>query len=414
MIRVLSNMLLISCLFPFVTPVRFGFDSQPYAFLVSLLLLLIISFRREITLNPVLLGFIITISFGLLTLISNFIQYRQLDWFTGVRSMFTLLNLPIGLLAFLNARIAPGKIFKYVKFAIITYGIVGVIQMFNKNFMSFLLARGSTSDSRGAFSLSVEPVEYARICIFFFIIVSLFRFYNYCSRTAYMRLTLFLFFQILVLSLAGTGFFWVFAIILLFLISSDKVPFNRLILVFLVSILLLGLTVYVGITYFPDKRMFFLINVAIENPNQLASFSGFILRSLNPIHSFLVGIIMYKGLGVGLGFPGADTEVSYSFLGPMFEGSSIGIRGRSHGGISSLIYELGLLAIPYILTIIFFIRNGFKSISNGLPMKFIVYTFLLIVIFDGPLANSILILVIGVFWNLHNAKKYEDNLLHTT
>lgn len=414
MIRILSSLLLLACLFPFVTPVRFGFDSQPYAFLISLLLLLAISIRRHITLNPIFMGFIITIAFGLLTLVLNFIQYKHLDWFTAIRSLFTLFNLPIGLLAFFNARIAPRKIYKYVKFAIIAYGVVGIIQIFNKNFMSFLLARGSTSASRGAFSLSVEPVEYARMCIFFFIIISLFRFYDYCDRAMYRKLTLFLLAQTLLLSLAGTGFVWVTAIVFIFLISSAKIPAYKLALIFSGLAMLLVLTVYIGIQYFPEKRMFFLISVAIDNPKQLATFAGFILRSLNPIHSFIVGILMYKGLGVGLGFPGSDSVVSYSFLGPMFEGASIGISGRSHGGISSFVYELGLLSLPYIFSIFFFVRKSFKSVNNGLSMKFMVYTLLLIVIFDGPLSNSILILVIGLFWYLYKAKKFEDNLLHTS
>lgn len=414
MIHRLTSILLLACLFPFVTPIRFGFDSQPYALLVSFLLLVAISIRRPIMIKHVMIGFIITIILALITLLINFIKYDKLDVFTAIRSTFTLINLPLGLLALFNAKPDPGRIYKYVKYAILIYGGVAFVQLFYKSFLSFILARASTSASRGSFSLAVEPVEYARMCIFFFIIISLFRFYDYCTAKEYKRLTIFLIVQVLFFSLAGTAFIWVLAIVILFFLYGSKLPAYKLTLIFGGFILLLVATVYIGITYFPDKRLFYLMSVAIDNPKLLSSFAGFVLRSLNPVHSVIVGIYMFNGIGVGLGFPGLNDVVNYGFLGPVFETANLGLSGRSHGGVSSFIYEFGLLAVPYIAAIILFIRPNYKVTHNGISMKFIIYSLLVVTLFDGPFSNSILIIVIGLFYYLFQARKIENTVLHTS
>ena len=414
MIRLFSIALLVSSLFPFVTLVRFGFDSQPYACIFAIFLIATVSIKKPIYLTPHFYGFLLTFVLALFTLVHNLFIYSNFDWFTSFRSMFTLLSIPICVIAFLNAKLTPEDIFIYLKRTILIYGIVGLVQFFYRGFLSFLIARSSTSGERGVYSLTVEPVEYSRMCLFLFIMLALFKMYRYCNNKTFLRYTLLLLFQAVVLSLSGTGFSWVAVMLVIYLLTNSSISKGKLLAVFVGCVILISGIAYLGIMFFPEKRVFFLLSLAFENPEQLSQFAGFVLRTLNPIHSFLVGIIMFKGCGVGLGFPGSTETVDYSFLGPMFKDTVIDLSGRSHGGLSSLIYELGILSIPYILYIFSILFKNYNFSNHNVNAKFLIYSFLLLILFDGPISSAILGLIIALFYILPKKQKFENNILYTT
>lgn len=406
--RVLKYLYLLALFFPFVTPIKLGFDSQPWALLIGVFVLLLKILDNKVVIPKVVIGFFLTIGYGILSIIVNLIIYKEIDIFVAFRSLFTVVSLPLCFIAFYNCNFRLSEIVRFFKFSVITYFVVGAIQLLvSPGFLTFLIARASTTDTRGVFSLAPEPVEYSRMCIFFFIMLCQFRMTELISNRTFVSFALLLFIQCILFSLSGTGFVWLLALTVIYFFNSG---FNKVRLVLGVGVFLAALfiIVKVGMEYFPEKRVFYLISVAIDNPQLLTSFAGFFLRLLNPIHSFYVGIIEFYGMGVGFGYTVSGASIDYSFLGPFFKDVSIEISARSHGGLVSILYELGVFCIPFVIS--FIAITGFRNFTkHKLSYSFVFFSFLLVTVFDGPIANPILALMLGTFYL--TKKNIQQNLI---
>lgn len=87
---------------------------------------------------------------------------------SGTRSVLGYLTVELVHLVFSIILEKHYEIFvKFLKISTIIYLIVGLVQiLFYDEFMSFLLNRNSTTDSRGVASLVAEPTFYGIVCLF--------------------------------------------------------------------------------------------------------------------------------------------------------------------------------------------------------------------------------------------------------
>jgi hypothetical protein len=259
-----------------------------------------------------------------------------------------------------------------------------------------IISRGSTSEERGVYSLAPEPVEYARTCFLLLINIVLLYLKKAITIRKFQFLSFLLFFQALFFSMSGTAFIWAILYLILILINSNvnkiKILFIGLFIFFLITFILEW-----GNIFFPDKRVFNLIKIAMENPQLLTLEGGFVLRLLNPIHSVYVGIILNSGIGIGLGFISFGEYINYEFLGLFFENVKLEVASRSHGGLVGLIYELGFFSIPFLLT---FIRGAYIKELGVNEKKWghtAFYFFLILTSFDGALSSANVALTLGMF-----------------
>jgi hypothetical protein len=395
--KIVNFLFLLFSFFPFITPIKFGFDSQPWAFFCGLLIILNGQVSNRITIPKYFIGFFFTIIFAFLSIGLTFLSYGHVDVFSSFRSLFSILSIPICLVAFVKADFSNIRIARYLEYSVYLYFSVALIQFFIPSFLTSIISRGSTSEERGLYSLAPEPVEYARIC--FLLLVNLVLLYakKAISLVKFRFLSLLLFCQAVLFSMAGTAFIWALLFFVLILINSN---INKLTLLFFGVVLFftIGFILEWGQNVFPEKRVFNLVNIAVENPQLLTLEGGFVLRLLNPIHSVYVGIILNSGIGVGLGYISFGEFINYDFLGSFFENVKLEVASRSHGGLIGLVYELGILSFPFILT---FFRCAFFTSVNLNEKKWInlaFYFFLILTAFEGPLSSASVALTLAMFF----------------
>ena len=159
---------------------------------------------------------------------------------------------------------------------------------------------------------------------------------------------------------------------------------NKLI-IFLIGCLLFVALVYLGVEYLGTRRVFSLINLALNNPEELLQYGGFSLRFFNLPTSIYVGLYESALLGNGVGTMASEKIFTYNFLG--LEHSNM-LHARAHGGMVGLVYELGIFGIIYILTF-FSIFLSFNTSNTKKLNIFCLLIFTMVLLFDGSMANPL-------------------------
>ncbi len=172
----LANSFFLCALFPYISVVRLPFDTQPYALLLSLL---------------ILTGFLATGKLGLprfLWILAIPAVYSIAMFFVSKGSEFGALRSIAGYLSVFTISAAAYTVSRYLSpklfgFSVFIWLVVGVVQaMFDGGYGTWLVPRVSTSPLRGVTSLAVEPSSYAVMNIFFILLNELFY-----SRRLYRR-----------------------------------------------------------------------------------------------------------------------------------------------------------------------------------------------------------------------------------
>lgn len=166
---VLEILLYVSCLFPFTMwiPAWYtGTDSQPYAFVISICILLYYGIVKEENKMPKALWFLgICVLFlgayaicdvcehGLLLIAKRYVTFASLE------------TIPLAFFYICRSRGKVNEIL--IKMAIWIWLIVGVVQMWIiPDFASTFVMRQTTDLTRGVVSLATEPSAYGYICLF--------------------------------------------------------------------------------------------------------------------------------------------------------------------------------------------------------------------------------------------------------
>lgn len=163
-----------TCLFPFTmwVPVWYtGTDSQPYAFVISILAVLYyvcIKKENKCSREMMLLIFCVLLIgvYAITDAISLGIMYVAKRYVTYV----SMASIPLALFFVMKAR---GRVWeRFIKFSIWVWLIAGIIQKwFDSDFAGRYVIRQTTDIERGVVSLATEPSAYGYYCLFVLLLV---------------------------------------------------------------------------------------------------------------------------------------------------------------------------------------------------------------------------------------------------
>jgi len=172
----LANSFFLFALFPYISLVRRPFDTQPYAFLLSLVILMGFLAAGKLSLPRPLWALTMPAVYSIaIFFVSEGSEFGALRSIVGYVSVFAISAAAYKVSGYLYP--------KLLGFSVFVWLLIGVIQtVMDKEFGTWLLARFSTTPLRGVTSLAVEPSFYAVMNIFFILLNELFY-----SRRLYRR-----------------------------------------------------------------------------------------------------------------------------------------------------------------------------------------------------------------------------------
>jgi len=381
------NTLLFLSFLPFVGFSGFGIDTQPFAHIFIMTALFSFFWIGSISclkINYQAIWLFISFCIALLYFSLEFLSSNGANIFGGFRSLLNFSTF-LMMLVFFFCFYEKTNTSKTFIFIYSVWFVVGLIQalIYPEFAHNFLARESEMTGGRGVQSLASEPVEYARVQILFMLYACILFHFRKISFNLFLFIQLCSIVQISLFGLSGLGFvFLTFYLGSYFFILYDS-P-NKLI-IFLIGCLLFVALVYLGVEYLGTRRVFSLINLALNNPEELLQYGGFSLRFFNLPTSIYVGLYESALLGNGVGTMASEKIFTYNFLG--LEHSNM-LHARAHGGMVGLVYELGIFGIIYILTF-FSIFLSFNTSNTKKLNIFCLLIFTMVLLFDGSMANPL-------------------------
>lgn len=381
---ILLKVLFIAAFFPYVKIIDFPTDTQPYAFLFSLVVIALFS------------------DFKAPKYFQHYIYFILL--FAPIIGLYSGLNLIfirsfVGYLSFFTISWASFILFKKVEISrdlftkiVIIWFIVGFIQMFIlPQFGSALISGFRTTEERGVVSLAPESSYYGIICLTFL----LFNVVIYRSRLVYFLCLI----QIVIFSQS----FMVMAYLMLFLyflmLSRSNLK-RKIILLTLpfISFYLLSI-VFPIIESESNSRALKLLSFVIESPFQLfkldASANDRLAHIFYSIKGAVDNYLLPNGFSKWPEYITGQVQESNFFW--WFS------SGRIMSTYGSAIFELGILGVALPITINYVIFKKRKILENKSVFLFLfLNVFLLGAI---PLAYPPLGIMIGYLMSLNENKQ---------
>jgi len=358
--QILPFLVLFFSFFPYMTPVSFGTDIQPWSILMVTtysMSLFYNGYRFQRIFIYLMIPMVISIS----------LFYVGNNQFSSIRSIagyFTIALTPFVFHFMLNKYY--DLTVNFLKFAVITYLIIGLIQtVFDVNFLSFLLNRVSTFGGRGVTSLSPEPTKYGIVCLF---LMLLFLTLDIKNKSLFIYLLLF---QILFIAKSTM----VILFLLIFWLYYAIFKFNAKIFLLLIMALCIAMVIFVTLdSSHYDTRVLNLFNKVISDPGSLM-YDGSINARMADIYFPIMGFIdnfgMPNGFGAFSNYQATELLKQDIFLQNSMPSNRI---MSFYGGI---LFELGVigLLIPISYSIII-LKAYKKNIKNFLLFFFFLNTIL--------------------------------------
>lgn len=365
-------------------------DTQPWALLLSILILMFLGARKKLIIPSSFAGFLITTVVAFLSFI-YFTILGQSEVISGLTSLTYYISTPFIVLAVINLGL-PRNLKKHLFIIFFAWIIFAFIQLYNPGVIELLinLVRYSQEGGRGLTSLSPEPTWYAR-SITLLLVLSIILYFNELLKLK----SLIIFFligaiEVLFFASSFTGFFYFSSLTILFLILNEKYRIKNILIIYsgFIAILVFFL---IGTNYFPNNRVFYIFNQFSENWYEITKYGGFNMRAMNAPMAFYVGIIENSGLGKGVGVIEEGLDFNFNILGETILKTD---SGRSHGGLITFIYQIGVFSIFwYISFYLLFSIN--KTIAKKHKWLFILI-FTLLLFFEGSAVNPIAAYIIAV------------------
>lgn len=325
--------------FPYISIYPMHTDTQPLSIATIALAIFIllcapggIKFPKR--LEPLFIPLFFAILFFLWSIIS----------FDGARSLAGYIT--IILVPFIFSKILRDNrelFVKCLKFTIIVYMLVGLIQLlYDNSFLSFLMYRMSTTSSRGVCSLTTEPTYYGIVCLFFIMIVLAL---NIERKRAYVML---LVFQIIFLAQSSMVILFLLILAIYYIIFNInfKVIFSFLVIM-IISTFLLS---HIDIENY-HSRFLHLLYEAINHPSSIIIRDASINDRVSSIYFSLKGFFSNNMLPNGFGnyISYLNTELPQQTT---FWWVSLSNRIMSYYG--SILFEMGVIGslIPIVYSYI--------------------------------------------------------------
>ena len=333
----LSLFMTIFTLFPYVSIYSFGTDIQPIS-IVFVFVYILIVFCYRVPFQSIFVFLMLPF------FLSIMLMFLDGDIFSSIRSVLgyaTICLVPIVFVYILNKH---NRLFVLtLKCSTIIYLIVGLIQLLvNRSFLSFLLNRASTSDSRGVTSLAPEPTFYGLICLFFIL------FFIALDIQNKRKYILILLFQIFIL--AQSSMVILFLCIFFGYHRICNLKLNTFVFSFLSVIAALYFLNNID-SVDNNFRILAIIKMLAENPSNILALDDSINDRASAIYFSIKGFFDNYLLPNGFSSYGAYMNAELPKQDVFLQSSSKTRIMSYYGGI---LYELGItgLLIPVTFTII--------------------------------------------------------------
>tara|TARA_Y100001958_G_C21218577_1_gene543961 strand:- start:532 stop:1779 length:1248 start_codon:yes stop_codon:yes gene_type:complete len=388
------NLLFISSfLFGYISLPGVPFDAQPWTLLISIVAAAF-SYKRKF--NPkisiILFSTLIIITYSIFTLQKN-IFFHQYDLFQGIRTLVSLLTIPLVVLC---CGMYCDKFVKKRTYMVVYYVwfFIATIQMFvNKYFLMSILPRLSTDISRGVVGLAPEPMEYAKIQLCFILVAITLNVRKIISTKELNRIIFLSSFQIISYSWSLTGYIYLLGFFFFYYAIRSKNFFQVVQRSFFLLIIPFGVIVFVGINFFPNVRAFLLIESLFNNFGYILLQGGFSARAFNIPDSILIGLYKTNLAGVGLAFgERIPFVVDYSFIGVSDYFRTLYIDSRAQGGLFEPVHIFGILGLFWSSCLVFspfYLCKLYSPISIKRIFYVLIMTWILITIIEGSLSSPV-------------------------
>lgn len=341
---ILEFFLYFFCCFPFVTPINFGTDMQPYALIVAVVYLIV---NNKILVSKMQIPQYTLVIFS--TFILSVSWFFSDDLFIILRSYYNYVSLGIiSSAVFVSMQMRNGIVEKYLKIFFIIWFVVGLIQfIIYRNFLGFIVANFRTSPTRGVSCLASEPSFYGYMCFFFMMIT-----YKFSKHKLFYMILAIVQIVFLAQSTVSLTYVVLFFMITLFHNLLEKRNFKAIFSISL-GIILAIIVIWLINRYMSGSRIHNLIMKFINDPSAIM-YDESAEQRMEHISISLNSFINAFGMPHG-----------YAYF--------ITRAKRIMSGYGTLLHELGVIGLAYILIYFRYIKKAF-NISFAIVITIVMFS----------------------------------------
>lgn len=374
----MAKIFLFFCFFPYLFPFGLNTDLQPYALIISILILTI----YPIYINKTSLMYIIITIFAFIIFIISFFKYGySFDLIRSLSNYVSLLTITLATYSILkNTNI---NIIKTIFIFLIINIIISLIQLlFYREFGYSLISQPRTSVARGVVGVASEPTFFAINLLFYALIAAL---YNHKNSIKIIILSIL---SIIFISQSTMVIFYLIIYLFLYIIieSNFKIKITSTVLICL--ILLMGLS----LNFNSEYRIINVLYKIFNSPSNILDDISIHQRVVDIVFS-VYGFITNMGVPHLWGHWGIELhEIVSDFSWANKPWLSLGNRIMS--GYGAALYELGLIGGLYIFILIGLHKKIYK---NNNPKFYVKSIFIILLMFSSvQLSNPLYSIYIGV------------------
>jgi len=389
-VTALASLFLFFVFFPYLTIIPLGTDLQPYALLVAVALLTLVSSWRWPAQIWLLAGPIVA------SLLIGVVQLFSFSALRGIGAYATPFFVAGATYAVLRAR--PRLVDNFIKYVPYIWLAVGLIQAtLDQEFMKALLPNMSLDPDRGVTGLATEPSFYGIFCLFLLVL-------NYLRNSRDKLVAFVLLFQILFLAKSSVAVFSLVTLLLYFGLVNLSIK-----QIALCAIVMVG-GYYAIVTLFPDDwRIVTLTSALLQDPSLLlltdtsvnSRFGHFLFSTVG----FFQDGLMPHGYGSFTHYVKEALAVRYPeyvWLGSLDDDLKI------MSGYGSALFELGFVGLLYLVSLTVASYKYFRGdVKSFLVLTAFVHTIMFAAV---QMSLPLLGLLIGYlsFYGHANRKKLKQ------
>ncbi len=381
--------------FPFIQLVRIGSDQQPYALIISMIIVLLYTYGNGKIPNTV----VVLLMVACASMIIGIVDGISMVYIRSVANYLSVFFITFAVYIDLKRNRMVNE--KFIKAVILIWLFIGIIQKYiYKEFLICLISASRTSPDRGVTSLAVEPTMYGIVCIFLLII---------CWEFIKKRKPIYIIaciYQILFLAQSAMAsvllLFLLFCIIMIYGFSSTKIVTK--IKIVIISTITILVSYNLIVNFLEGTRIQRLIISLINNPIEVLLTDASVNDRVSHIYFSIMGFL--NNYFLPYGFTGWSNYVTIQ-LPKQTIFFWVGTGGRIMSGYGAVLFELGIIGLILILCIIHILIN-----YNANLKKRLVYTiFLSAIMFTAlPIAFPLFSFILGTFVYYNKPKKQKNKL----
>lgn len=376
--KILFFLLYFFTFFPYLKILPLPTDTQPYALIISMVIFFLYLLKNK-KINQ---KFLISLLFVFLAFLIFLIDINM----TSLRSMAGYLSLFFLQYAFfLIIKKEKNIRKKFIKVSMNIWFVVGLIQSYiKKDFLSFLIADMRTSPDRGVTSLAPEPTFYAIVILFYILIISIFfkgkekKYYTFNGLI-----------QIILFSKSTMVLLFLLIFFTLRIITKIKIQH---VIYFTIILTIMSSIINIYSEYFEGLRYYKMFKLIWENP------LGFFLIDASSNDRFSHVFFSVKGFLDNYFLPNGFSSWSDYLTKELTHYKNIFFyvsTGRIMSGFGSLIYEMGIVGLLFIIYLNKNINSFFCKKSN----KLFYIIFINLLMFTAiPIAFPIFNFLMAIFY----------------